>query len=132
VKWTDCWRKGGGELELGELAAAWSNWKALPCPDAARRAAVRNRRDPAAVGYARLQQQELELNARSRTPGEQLGQNGKFRRCWESIPPDADVAVGRASGVCETITRLEPVTCCIEEFEEEKKQRNIWTRRTGT
>ena len=75
--------------------------------------------------HARLQQQELELNARAlERQVEQLG--GQVQALQESIPPDADIGQweNEVQLLQEAITRLEPVNlAAIEEFEEEKKRK---------
>jgi chromosome segregation protein len=94
--------------------------------DAARQAAIQKSDEiRQQLEHARLQQQELELNARSlERQVEQLG--GQAQALLESIPPDADIGKweNEVTGLQEAITRLEPVNlAAIEEFEEEKKRK---------
>ncbi len=94
--------------------------------DAARQAAVQKSDETRQqLEHARLQQQEVELNARALE--RQVGQlGGDVKALQDSLPEQADVEQWEAdlSGLQERITRLEPVNlAAIDEFEEEQKRK---------
>ena len=120
-------RKLATELKLGEARRALEELEErYREQDAARQAAIQKSDEIRhQLERARLQQQELELNARAlERQVEQLG--GEVQALLAAIPPDAEVAQweNEVAALQEAITRLEPVNlAAIEEFDEEKKRK---------
>jgi chromosome segregation protein len=120
-------RKVATELKLGEARRALEELEErYREQDAARQAAIQKSDEIRhQLEHARLQQQELELNARAlERQVEQLG--GEVQALLAALPPDAEVAQweNEVTALQEAITRLEPVNlAAIEEFDEEKKRK---------